>query len=96
MLRNPNSRTGATGLSSSNVIFTRHVKHPLVKERLVLGEQAAVAGGQPQLILGDFNVESQLIPCLKKGLRVGSGLTWRKPGLVATPVKRCLGSQCTI
>ena len=35
----------------------------------VLGEFAAVACCQPRLIIGDFNVEPKLIPCLMKGIR---------------------------
>ena len=33
----------------------------------VLGELAAVAGGQPKLIIGDVHVDSNLIPCLLHG-----------------------------
>ena len=47
-----------------------------------LGELAVVTGGQPCLIVGDFNVEPTKIPCLAKGSRLGSGLIWKLLGLL--------------
>ena len=40
-----------------------------------LGELGVGAGGQPSLIVGDFNVEPRL-----KQSRLGSGLTWKLAG----------------
>ena len=47
-----------------------------------LGELSVVARGQPCLLVGDFNVEPTKIPSLEKGISVGSGLTWRRLGLL--------------
>ena len=46
-----------------------------------LGELGVVARGQPCMLVGYFNVEPTQIPCLAKGIRLGSGLTWKLPGL---------------
>ena len=49
-----------------------------------LGELGVVAREQPCLLVGDFNVEPTKIPCLAKGIMVGSGLIWRHLGLFAS------------
>ena len=36
-----------------------------------LGELSVVAGGQPCMLVGDFNVEPTKIPCLAKGISAG-------------------------
>ena len=42
-------------------------------EQLALTEQLfdAASGGQPSLIVGDFNVEPTKVPCLSEGILAG-------------------------
>ena len=46
-----------------------------------LGELSVVWRGQPCVPVGDFNEEPTNIPCLAKGIRLGSGSTLRLLGL---------------
>ena len=64
----------------------------------VLGELALVFGCQPRLIVGDFNVEPNLIPCMLKGIGLGlwvdfeeayARATGKTPGVTC---KMCFGS----
>ena len=65
----------------------------------VLGELAAVAGCQPMLIVGEFNVEANQILCWLKGIRNGMwvdlGEAWARPAGKTSGVtsKMCLGSS---
>ena len=45
-----------------------------------LGELSVVAGGQPCLLVGDFNVEPTKIPCLAKGISAGLWVEFEEAG----------------
>ena len=53
-----------------------------------LGEVSVVAGAQPSMLVGDFNVEPTKIPCLAKGVSAGPWVDFEEAWALATGLQR--------